>query len=280
MKRSFHIIIVSIAILIVAAVVVFLFVHNAKQAKADELQHQNAVSVQELKSAQASATQQVPILVYHSIAPKPNHPESQMQLRYRIDPANFAAQMQFLKANGYTPITFNALANYYSNGTPIPQKSVVLTFDDGWYSQYQYAVPILEADGFTASFYIITDYMHGPYMTWDDIRDLDAHGFEIGSHTEHHVDLANVTDPNVLHQEIFGSKQMIESELGHSITTFVYPDYGTNSDVESQIQTAGYNAARGGWANVKNSAGVIYDLKSQEAVNNPDPFSRVILPSN
>jgi peptidoglycan/xylan/chitin deacetylase (PgdA/CDA1 family) len=291
MKKASKIILIASVAVMIAVVVVGVVAyaahrpsadapHTAAHGQASVAAINNSAGLQSVAvPGDPAATQQVPILVYHSIAPKPDHPESQVQLHYRIDPQNFAAQMQFLKTNGYTPITFNALAQYYLHGTPIPQKAVVLTFDDGWHTQVQYAVPVLEQYGFTATFFVITDYMKSPYMSWDDARNLDVHGFEIGSHTEHHLMLTTVTDPASLHDEIFGSKQMIESELGHPITTFAYPDYATNVPIQLQMQAAGYLAARAGWSRLPNSSNTIYALKSQEAVNNPDPFSRVVLPS-
>ena len=223
------------------------------------------------------ALAKIPILVYHSIAPaNPLKPEDKMQLHYRIDPIIFAEQMAYLKNNGYTPITFNTLVEAIINNTSIPGNPVVLTFDDGWRNQYTYAVPVLQQDNFVATFFIITSYVDGnypAYMSWDQVISLDKMGMEIGSHTVDHVNLATVT-PTQVQFEVTTSKAVLEQRLGHSVTTFAYPDYGQNSAVQLALHDAGYVGARGGWGKTPNSINTIYNLKSQEVVNNPDPFIR------
>lgn len=217
----------------------------------------------------------VPILVYHSVGPKTGKKESKMAKHYHIYPETFEAQMEYLKDNGYTPITFNALVDHYLNGTAIPAKSVVLTFDDGWRDQYTYAYPILQKFGFTASFFIISSYPTGnypAYMSWADIIALDKAGMEIGSHTVHHLNLTKVSPAQVT-SELVDSKATIEKEIGHPITTFVYPEYGQNTAVQQAVKSAGYIAARAGWVRPVDGKQSIFALKSQEAVNNPNPFS-------
>jgi hypothetical protein len=105
----------------------------------------------------------VTILTYHSIEPKPAKKEAPMTLHYRIDPKVFEQQMKYLKDNGYSTITFNTLVHYVKDGTPIPEKSVVLTFDDGWKNQYTYGVPVLKKYGFTGTFFIITKMRTAPF---------------------------------------------------------------------------------------------------------------------
>ena len=217
------------------------------------------------------------ILTYHSFGPKPAKPETKMQLHYRVTSESFESQLKYLSENGYTTITFNQLANHYLNNTPIPAKSIVLTFDDGWKTQYEYAVPLLEKYHMTGTFFIITKTIGGPYMTWDEIKDLDKNGFEVASHSETHPMLPKVSATQ-LHAEIWNSKATLETELGHPITTFAYPYYMYNSAVESEIKSAGYIAARAGWSKLANSADTIFALKSQEVVNNPNPFSIKRLP--
>ena len=221
-------------------------------------------------------TVQVPILVYHSFGPKVSKKENKTQRHYRIDEANFEAQMKYLKDAGYTPITFKALVAYYLSGTTIPDKAIVLTFDDGWYTQYKYAVPILEKYKFTATFFIISNYLQKPYMSATDIQTLNKAGFEIASHSAHHPMLTKLTGTKA-HDEIFNSKKKLEEVIGHTIATFAYPDYATNKDIQKIVAAAGYSAGRAGWIHGKNGKGNIFALKSQEAVNNPNPFSSKVV---
>lgn len=216
---------------------------------------------------------QVPILTYHTVAPATDKPEGKMAKHYHITPEHFDTQMKYLADNGYTPIQFQTYANYLLGKVTLPAKPVVLTFDDGWENQYQFAYPILQKYKFTATFFIITKVRGGGYMSWDNIRDLDSHGFEIASHSETHPKLTILTDAQKLHNEIVGSKSELELELKHPITTLAYPYYQQNESIRKLVEDAGYTAARAGWGSFKNDVNHIFEVTSQEAVNNDNPFS-------
>jgi len=222
---------------------------------------------------------EVPILVYHSIGPVPKIKESKMQTHYRVTTENFEKQMQFLKDNGYQPITFKKLVNSFNNYVmKLPEKSVVITFDDGWKNQYDNARPILEKYNFSATFFITTGYVnYKAYMNWDDLKYLSNHNFEIASHTKSHQ-VSTKIHFDKLQSELAESKKILENKLGIKISTLAYPNYAENEVVHQVVKTAGYFGARGGWANFKNGKDHIYELKSQEVVNNPDPFSEKRLP--
>ena len=225
-----------------------------------------------------AAHQNVPILVYHSFGPMVLKRESKMQSHYRITAQDFDAQMKYLQDNSYHPITFQELVDSFKNNTPLPEKAVVLTFDDGWKSQYQYALPILDKYKFKGTFFIITSYPgYGAYMNWDDVIALDHDGMDVESHTVHHINLAHAK-PDVIASELADSKKTLETKLGHAIDAIAYPEYGHNPAADLAVKNAGYVAARAGWAKFKNSLDHIYELTSQEAVNNPNPFSDVRLP--
>lgn len=263
---------IAAILLVVIAGVVYAFSHKKLHPLPVPAVSAVAVATDQSTSASIPDTSPVPILVYHRFGTPPPH-ASKMQVHYFVSPENFAKQMQYLKDHGYTTITFNTLVDHYLNGTAIPSKSIVLTFDDGWRSQYEDAVPILKQFGFTGSFYIITSYETYPaYMTWDMIKDLDKSKFEIGSHTVHHLNLAKI-DLAKANTEVTDSKKTLETELGHPITTFVYPEYGNNAAVQQLLKNAGYLGARAGWTKTANSKDTIFDLKSQEAVDSPNPFA-------
>ncbi len=226
----------------------------------------------------------VKILIYHSIAPVPNTKESSMALHYRIMPETFQAQMQYLKDHGYRTITLGALVSEINHNISPSDKEVVLTFDDGWESQYVYAVPILEKFGYTATFGIITKNVGpatmdtatesnsmGLKMNWVQIKDLQIHGFEVASHSETHPLLTTVTDKQ-LANEISGSKEKLEKQLGTPVTTFIYPYYNYNARVMKAVEDAGYLGARAGYNVFKNSHSHLYELDGQEVINNPNPF--------
>lgn len=269
----------SIVIILIG---VFFFINhtNSKKDEKKDTQSEQKITLTE-KPPQIKVTDpltsNIPILVYHSIGPKPAKPESKGQLHYRITPENFEKQMQYLKDNNYTPITFDALVQHLNFGTSVPEKAVVITFDDGWKNQYIYAVPILKKYGFTATFFIVTKTRSGGYMTWEELKNLVTDHFEIASHTEHHAKLGGDIVETVLQQEVSGSKKELEDTLGITVTTLAYPYYSQSDRARKAVEDAGYLGARAGWASFKNSTDHVFQLVSQEAVNNPNPFSSVRL---
>jgi len=227
----------------------------------------------------AVSVYEVPILVYHSIGPMHGKKESAMQAHYRVTTENFEKQMKYLSDNGYHPVSFATYVKSLNNYViKLPEKAVVLTFDDGWKSQYQYAVPILEKYKFTATFFIISSYAnYGAYMNWADLKDLVAHNFDIESHTKTHTILTKL-DSKKLTVELVDSKKTLEDKLGIKVRTIAYPNYAQNQAVRDATRLAGYEGARAGWVKFKNSLDHIYELKSQEVVSNPNPFLDKRLP--
>ena len=222
----------------------------------------------------------VPILVYHSIAPAPlaGH-ESGTQKHYRIDPAVFESELKYLKDNGYTTISFFKYSEHFASGMAIPDKSVVLTFDDGWQTQYDNALPILKKYGDTATFFIYTKVInpkHRTFMSWPEVLELDKAGMEVASHSISHPMLTKIIDIEKLRTEIAGSKKILEDKLGKKVNTFAYPFYMYNSKVSLEIKKAGYISARAGWKKMKNSKDEIYTLGAMEAINDLKNFAVIL----
>jgi peptidoglycan/xylan/chitin deacetylase (PgdA/CDA1 family) len=126
----------------------------------------------------------LPIFTYHQVNPK-------VGSDITISPADFEAQLKLLKSMGYETISARQLAEYHDNGTPLPPKPVMITFDDGWKDQYTYAAPLLEKYGFTGVFFIYPKMIGngGAFLTKDMVVSLDKRGFDIESHTWGHVSL-------------------------------------------------------------------------------------------
>lgn len=187
----------------------------------------------------------VPILMYHYISVPP--PDADI---YRLDlsvtPDNFAAQMDYLAAEGYHPIRLSDLSDYLLNGKPaLPSKPIVLTFDDGYLDNYQNALPVLVKHNFPATFFIITQFAEekrAGYMNWDQIEQLAIDGMEIGSHTMNHVELNNRSRV-YLESEIGGSKAMIESRIGTPVKSFCYPSGKYDARTIDVLRSEGYLAA-------------------------------------
>ena len=139
-------------------------------------------------------TASVPILMYHLVGPYPNRSHYTSQYSYEIDygltvpPQQFSSEMTYLVQQGYSSISLVRLADYLLYGLRLPAKSVVITFDDGFANEYQYALPVLQADHLTATFLPCSGLIgikNGQeyYMTAAELRYLASHGFWVEDHT-------------------------------------------------------------------------------------------------
>ncbi len=165
-------------------------------------------------------TVKVPILMYHHVSAKPA--KNSLDFGLTVKTPDFAAQMDFLAKNGYHPITLTMLFDHLYYGLPLPRRPIILSFDDGYEDNYTDAFPILQRHHFVAEINIITGMIGGWYLTWQQIRQMAAAGIEIGSHTIHHLSLADVS-PQTARTELLDSRTTLEQQLGVPIQFFCYP---------------------------------------------------------
>ncbi len=186
--------------------------------------------------------QAVPILSYHHFG---ENCESHLCISTRV----FDQQMRYLKNNGYRVITMGELLGFMQYRHAIPKRSILITIDDGYRSAYEIAYPVLKKYGFTATLFIYTDYVgvSRSAITWDQLREMKADGFEIGSHTISHCDLTKkMTGEQYqdymerIKREICVSKQIIDKELRQDTFSFAYPYSRYNASVLSLCEQAGY----------------------------------------
>jgi peptidoglycan/xylan/chitin deacetylase (PgdA/CDA1 family) len=192
----------------------------------------------------------VPILIYHSIRPYiPS--DSKGARRWIATPETLEAELSWLRTNGYTSVTFDALAARIQSGAPLPPRPIVISFDDDWQSQYVNAVPLLRKYGFTATFFIwVRAVGRAHHMTWDEIRELDVQGMEIGCHTLTHLILPKLKSDDMLRREIVSAKDMIEARIGHAVTSLAYPFGQYDERVVAAARVAGFTTARSTWPGV------------------------------
>jgi peptidoglycan/xylan/chitin deacetylase (PgdA/CDA1 family) len=194
----------------------------------------------------------VPILMYHSIS-------SGGAPRFRpfaVSPERFAEQMDYLAQTHYTPITVSQLAEVMAGaGEKLPDRPVVITFDDGLADFYAEALPVLRRRQFVATLYILTAYVGGasrwlkregeaarPMLSWEQVVEVGASGIECGGHTHTHSQLDTLPEA-AAYDEIFRCKEILEDHLGRRITSFAYP-YGYYSETTRRlVQRAGYSSA-------------------------------------
>ena len=190
----------------------------------------------------------VPILMYHQIRPTRSS-FSLLDRRFSVTPESLDAQLKALLAAGYetiTPQDLTAALTEQDGPSHLPKKPVLLTFDDGYRNQYQYAFPILKRLGAKATFFIISQgYRWRGYMTNDMIKEVDKSGLiTIASHTQHHAMLPHYGTA-AREREIGDSKKELETLLGHPVTSFAYPYGGWNVEISREVERAGYQLGFG-----------------------------------
>jgi len=193
----------------------------------------------------------VPVLMYHTLDAEVS-PIS-------TPPDLFAQQMRWLSDHGYGVIRLREVIQCLRNGSPLPGRSVVITFDDGFESVYRTAFPILSRLNFPATIFLVTAYCGQssgwpdeapgipsyPLMSWAQICELDRSGMEFGAHGVHHRRLDGLS-VNEAAQEILQSKACIEDRLGHVVEHFAYPYNRYNTTVKAIVQRA-FTGACAGW---------------------------------
>lgn len=201
-----------------------------------------------------------PILAYHQVSPADEI--------YSVTADQFEEQMSYLQQQGYTPIDLQQLSDHFDGKMSLPDKPIIITFDDGYEDNLLAALPIMEKYNMRSTVFIATSLVGTPdYLSWQQIAEMQARNTEIGSHTMTHVGLGSVsTDQQRL--EIVGSKAALEQHLGKPIYFFAYP-YGQFTPITQQLlREAGYRGACSGIAGLNNKGVDVYALKR---VNVPHP---------
>lgn len=204
----------------------------------------NSATFQELLKTKTTSTSQpisapqkvtkIPILYYHSIMVEPGN-------ELRMPPEQFNEQMAYLSTHGYYVLTPDELYNdLYDNGT-LPDKPILITFDDGYEDNNTNALPILKKYNFTATVFMVSSYINRKgFLTSDELKELQSAGWTIGGHTVNHLDFSKV-DSNTVNNELKNSKITLENMLGKQVKYFCYPFGGYNSNVITQVKQSGYS---------------------------------------
>ena len=171
----------------------------------------------------------IPILMYHYIRVV-DDPNDQLGRDLSVTPVNFQKQLDEIKALGYTTTTFQEI----ENGN-LPEKPIILTFDDGYQDFYTNAYPVLKQMRMTAVSFIIVNDRGDEYMTGPEIKEISDYGIEIGSHTLNHLDLSKIDDVRAT-KEITESKNELEKLTNKAVISFCYPSGKFN---DSSIRITG-----------------------------------------
>ncbi len=179
----------------------------------------------------------VPILLYHHIAVPPANS------LYYVTPDRFDDEMRLLHNWEYTAITTSMLVEAITQGASLPPRPIIITFDDAWLDNYTAAFPIMKKYGFTGVLYLPYTYIGAPCcLSVDQVKEMAAAGWEVGSHTLTHPNLLAL-DSAILRAEVVDSRKKLEALLGLPVLTFAYPFANVDSAAVDYVHFAGYIAA-------------------------------------
>jgi peptidoglycan/xylan/chitin deacetylase (PgdA/CDA1 family) len=186
------------------------------------------------------------VIYYHRIDDEPH--------RSCVSRAAFADQMRLLRGEGFHVVPFASLRGYLEEGRPFPERTVSVTFDDGFADNHQNALPVLLRESIPATVFLTASFIGGrdlpvlrdrtgvPPLSWEQVADMARHGVEIGAHTLTHPILPELSDAD-LQREVAGSRQLIRDRIGGSVDSFCYPRGRFDARVKQAVRDAGFRLA-------------------------------------
>ena len=178
--------------------------------------------------------------MYHVVAPAP--PGAPFPGLY-VTPAAFAAQVRWLAAHGYHAVTLDRVYEYWRHGRRLPPRPIVISFDDGYRSQYSRALPVLRRLHWPG---VLNLKVRNEDDRWGMprvlVRRLIRAGWEIDAHTITHPDLTRVDDARLRH-EVAGSRVLIRRQFRVPVDFFCYPSGRYDARVIAAVRAAGFLGA-------------------------------------
>lgn len=202
----------------------------------------------------------VPILAYHMVNDKND--------KYSISPSDFADHLQYLKDSGYTTISLLEFAKAKKGKFTLPEKPLIITFDDGYEDNYTTALPLLERYGMKATvFMVVNDIGKEGYLTLDQLKDMEKRQIELGSHTANHLPLATLS-PDKQKEEIALSKLLMEWKGLNTVFFLAYPNGSYDKECQDILANNNYLGALTGKAGLNTAQTNPYIL---HRINVPKP---------
>lgn len=202
------------------------------------------------KELEREFDRRLPVLMYHHVGPHRPGASSEMS----ISPEQFEREMQWLARRGYVGVTPSDWLRWLRTGKDLPEKPVLLTFDDAYADIAQYALPVLTRCGFKGAVFVVTGHGGGtniwdqakgrdtlPLMSEEQIRHWAGQGIEFGAHSRTHADLTQLSADECL-KEVQGSKSDLAALLGSPVVSFAYP-YGKYNDAVRELVRGEFDLA-------------------------------------
>lgn len=179
------------------------------------------------------------ILEYHMVCDNPDEDGK----KYNVTPAEFREQLTYLKENGYETISMRDFMLAKKDKFELPQKPIILTFDDGYKNNLEVMLPILEEFSMKATVYIITNEIgEDDMLSYEDLFKMQERGIELGSHTANHLPLTSLPLEKQA-EEIKLSKLMLEWKGLNTIYTFSYPNGAYDENLPKILEENEYLTA-------------------------------------
>jgi len=194
----------------------------------------------------------IPILMYHSIS---RHATPKFK-PFTVSSESFADHMAYLRQHAYTLMTVTQLVKVLTQeGSVLPERPIVLTFDDGFADFFTDALPILQQYGFPATLYVTTGFVGSTsrwmqregeatrlMLTWEQLTEICMCGVELGGHSHSHRQL-DTLPLTIAQDEIVHCKRLLEDHLGQEVLSFAYPHGYHSATTKRLVREAGYRSA-------------------------------------
>lgn len=268
MRIKFKVVILIAVLVVVGTSTVFIipkkegksvFSRVISRAKRSFFSSQEKISLTPEKITPKSL--KIPILLYHYIEDNTDERDF-LRTSMATRPYFFDIQMKYLSLGGYTAISPSDLKGAFDGDTNLPEKPVIITFDDGFRDYYYNAFPILKKYNLHAIVYMIANHIgRSGNLTTEMLREMiDSGVIELGSHTLNHVWLTQVSQ-EVARREIFESKRVLSDIFNYPVKHFAYPGGFEAAWVVDLVREADYETAMTTKVGINQTPDKIFTLK-------------------